>query len=537
MENTSMTMDSVLESARPVKAGEIINVRVIGFDEHNIIVDVGLKSEGLVPRGELARLGQVKENQELPALVKKINGPDGHSLLSFLEARRIMAWKDVKAAYSQKLKVKGVVIRRVKGGFAVDLGVDAFLPLTQVDIKPVGRPEEWLGRELEVLITELNEDRGNIVVSRRRLLEAERKQLQEETRKNLAEGQVRKGKVTKILQYGAFVDIGGLEGLLHKSEISWSYNDQVENVLKAGQELDVKIIKCDLDADKVALSLKQLLPDPWENIGSRYHAGDVVAGRITGACHDGFFVEVSPGVDGLVHLSELTWTDHVGDLKKLRLSGEQIRVQILAVNPAERRLSLSIKRLDLNPWNQVSEMFPSGARLRCKVKKLANPGAFVEIPQFPELEGIIHSGDTFWTSPVPEASSILSRGKETDVIVLGADVNRGRLSLGLKQVTADPFTTYRKGMTVSGVVTRKLKENVMVSLGRYAEGMLEPSHVTESPAVGTEVSAVIINVDRKARVIELSVTKYEEIQERAIMKKYLKPKNYPTLAQTTDWGR
>lgn len=528
-------MESVLENTRRVKAGEIITVRVIGADEHNIIVDVGLKSEGLVPREELSKLGQVNVGQELPALVKKINGPDGHSLLSILEARQFLAWQDIKTAYGRKLKVKGVVMRRVKGGFAVDLGVDAFLPLTQVDIKVVGHPEEWLGKEIEVLITELQEGRGNIVVSRRQLLEAERRKLQEETRKNLAEGQVRKGKVTKILQYGAFVDIGGIEGLLHKSEISWSCHDQVENMLKTGQEFEVKVVKYDPDADKVALSLKQLLPDPWENVKSKFHNGDVVTGRITGVYHDGLFVEVSPGVDGLVHLSELTWTDSVGDLKKLKLNGTKIKVQILSINFAERRLALSVKRLDPNPWEQVAARYPNGAKFACKVKKLANFGAFAEIPQFPELEGLIHINDTFWTDPAPGLSSILTPGKEVEVIVLGPDANRGRLSLGLKQTTADPFTEYRKGMTVSGTVTRKPRENVMISLSRYAEGLIRPLHITESPIAGAEVSAVVVNVDRKSRVIELSMTKYEEVQERAIMKKYLKPKNYPTLAETTNW--
>jgi small subunit ribosomal protein S1 len=510
------------QTVKDITEGDIIRGTVVEITPDSVIVDIGYKSEGAIPIHEFVNSrGQitVKVGDEVDVLLEQKEDSEGLVVLSREKAEKIKVWEEITRTFERGGVVQGTVIGKTKGGLIVDIGVKAFLPGSQVDLRPVRDLDSLVGQSFTMKIIKLNQRRGNIVLSRRSYLEEERREERERTLEMLEEGKIVRGKVKNLTEYGAFIDLGGLDGLLHITDMSWGRISHPSEVFTVGDEVEVMVLKLDRENQRVSLGLKQRFPDPWDSADERYPIGAKVKGRVVSLVDYGAFVELEPGIEGLVHVSEMSWKQRVRNPSKIVSIGDMVEVVVLDIDKKAKRISLGMKQAEPNPWLFVEEKYPVGMRVKGKVRNLTEYGAFVELEE--GIDGLIHISDMSWTKRIRHPSEVLKKGDWVETMVLRVDKNTHRISLGLKQVQTDPWQTivpekYRVGMNVKGKVVRLTDFGAFVELEDGIEGLLHVSEMRpervakpeDVVAVGDEVITKIIKLDADERKIGLSIKAY-----------------------------
>ena len=521
-------------------SGHVVNVT-----DSEVIVDVGSKCEGVISieefRDDWGNL-RVQAGDAIDVMMESSEERDGYVVLSHQKARRIKVWDDIEKAYQDQSPVTARVMEKIKGGLAVDIGVRAFLPGSQVDVKPVRDLDALLGQEISCRIIKLNKKRSNIVVSRKSFLEEELSKRKERTLELLAEDAEITGVVKNLTDYGAFVDIGGMDGLLHVTDLSWGRVGHPSEVLSVGQEVQVKVLKFDRERGRVSLGMKQLAPDPWLTVQEQFPAGARIQGKVLNLTDYGAFVELSPGVEGLVHVSEMTWSKRLKHPSKIVSPGDIVEVVILDVNPQNRRISLGLRQTEPNPWETLTERYPVGSILEGRVRNLTDFGAFVEVEE--GIDGLVHVSDLSWTRRVKRPSEMLKKGDTVRAVVLSIDPEQRRLSLGIKQLETDVWETFcsghQVGETITGQVVRKASFGVFVLLAEGIEGLCHISEISSEPVdkhsvpleVGQECSFRIIRMSPAEKKVGLSIKALEERREVRAPEK-IPPAHSSSSATTT----
>ena len=499
------------------REGEIVKAQVLSLTDTAVILEFGFKSEGSVPRDEFKDPDVLSPGDEVEVLLESLEDEDGVVVLSKRKADFLRVWEKIREAHENDRAVKGTLARKIKGGVTVDLmGVDAFLPGSQIALRRVPHIEDLLGETYKFKIIKLNKRRRNIVVSRRVILEAERERKKENLVKELLVGQVREGLVKNITDFGAFIDLGGLDGLLHITDMSWGRVGHPSEVVDIGQPVDIKVLDIDWDRERISLGLKQLLPYPWTDIDKKYPVGSRVQGKVVSITNYGAFVELEKGVEGLVHISEMSWTRNIRHPSKLVSIGDGIESVVLKVDPKEEKISLGMKQIEEDPWLSLPMQYPTGTTLGGTVRNLTSFGAFVEIE--PGIDGLVHVSDMSWTKRVEHPSEIVDKGDEVQVMVLDIDSDQKRISLGIKQLQDDPWPDivekFAPGVEPGGTVVRLQDKGVVVDLGDDIEGFVPISHTAVDDAerlveyfrAGEAVALRILESDAANRRIVLEVT-------------------------------
>lgn len=547
-----INMDQLMAEAADPTSGSVVDGFVVSQTETHLIVDVGTKQEASVPKAEFN--GQIPQNgAKIPVLITRMRGPEGRPLASWKQARERSNWDKIFAAFDGKKTIEGKITRRIKGGVSVDIGLDAFMPASQIDDRPVPEPEAWVGKTVPVRVLEMDRAKGNVLVSRRKVVEAEKEQKKSETLKTLEEGQVLKGRVTGLTKFGAFVDIGGMEGLLHISDIAWTKVDNPKKIFKIGDEVEVKVLKFDRAANRVSLGRKQLLPHPWDGIENRVKVGSIVKGKVAGFASFGAFVEVEPGVEGLIHVTEISWMERFQSPKDALKAGQEIRAKVVSLDRSSEKLSLSLKRLEENPWEKLGKSHPPGTVFEGEVIAVVPFGVFVKTPV--GLEALLRNQDLSWTDKPSTASQDLKPGAKIKVVVLDINPAKEKMSVGVRQLSQDPLKLLKVGQAVTGTIVKKGNFGLVVRLVSGVEGILrtnelkrkrsmfddktgkpaESEDVLNSYKEGDELTTSIIKIDRKERKVEFSLRRYERDQERQLLKKYSGDSGRPTLGEATGW--
>ncbi|MBX3132874.1 MAG: 30S ribosomal protein S1 [Gemmatimonadaceae bacterium] len=510
-----------------IEEGEIVKSRVLEIRENLVVLDIGFKSEGTIPLEEFKDMPELKVGDEVEVLLEHLEDSEGSVVLSKKKADFMRVWERIRVAYESDQPVTGTLVKKIKGGVVVDLmGVDAFLPGSQIALRRVPNIDELLGQTYEFKIIKLNKRRRNIVVSRRVILETERAGKREKLMKELNKDQVRKGVVKNITDFGAFIDLGGVDGLLHITDMSWGRISHPSEMVQIGMELEVKVLDIDWERERISLGLKQLQAYPWKDVADKFPVGTRVNGKVVSITNYGAFIELEPGIEGLVHISEMSWTRNVRHPSKLVSIGEAIEAVVLKVDSAEEKISLGMKQTEQDPWMVLPLKYPVGTRLNGKVRNLTSFGAFVEIE--PGIDGLIHISDMSWTKRVQHPSEVVKKGDAVDVVILNIDAENKRISLGLKQASEDPWLrigeTLPVGTELPGKVARLMDKGVVVDIGNDIEGFVPLSHlnltgqqVNSSADVAWEGMAMnvrILEVDPIHRRIVLGVVDIPAGQER-----------------------
>jgi len=527
----------------PPAQGEIYEGRVLKVTDKEVIVDFGYKTEGLVPIEQFVLPDgrvTVQPGDVVDVMVDRGIEVDGYILLSHEKAVRVRAWENLEKAYRERLLVSALVLGRTKGGLTVDVGVKAFMPASQIDVRPVPNPESLIGQYVPVRILKLNRRRGNVVVSRKLAIEEEINARKAAILEALEEGAVVTGVVKSLTDYGAFIDLGGLDGLLHVSDMSYGRVNHPSELLNVGDEITVKVLKVDREKERVSLGLKQLLPDPWETAAERYPVGSRVVGRVMSITDYGAFVELEPGIEGLIHITEMTWSRRLKHPSKVVKVGDQVQAVVLSVQPAERRISLGIKQLEPDPWTTVEQRYSVGSIVEGRVRKLTDFGAFVEIEE--GIDGLVHISDLSWSKRVKHPSEVLKKGQVVQAVVLHIDGANRRLSLGIKQLQPDAWETFFRshqvGDVVRGRVTRAATFGVFVELAEGVEGLCHNSEIPgaaqrpkgEPPLeIGKEYDFKIIRLSEAEKRIGLSIRALTADEERSRLIEYQRQATSATM--------
>jgi small subunit ribosomal protein S1 len=498
------------------RRGAILKGTVIGKAGDDAVIDVGLKSEGLINKSEFDDWAAIVPGLALEVLLEEIADENGVIQLSKRKADRIRGWERILESNAEGDVVEGRGMRKIKGGLLVDIGVPVFLPASQVDIRRPSDIGVFIGKTIRAEILKIDLERRNIVISRRKVIEQERAAAKETLMTNIAEGDLVKGTVTNIADFGAFVDLGGIDGLLHITDMSWGRVNHPRELCSIGSELEVKILRIDREKEKIALGLKQKEPSPWEKIGERFPVQSRTTGKVVNLVSYGVFVHLAEGVEGLVHISEMSWTRRINHPSEMVGVGDEIEVVVLEINPDKQEISLGIKQTEMNPWELVAEKYPPGTVIEGTVRNLANYGAFVEIE--PGIDGLLHVSDISWTEKISHANEKYARGDTVKCVVLDIDQEKQRVGLGVRQLTEDPWLTaipdaYKPGMVVHGTVTKITNFGVFVELEEGLEGLLHISELSDEKVddpqeivkVGEEVDVKILRVDTPDRKIGLSL--------------------------------
>ncbi|MEM7168133.1 MAG: 30S ribosomal protein S1 [Planctomycetota bacterium] len=504
------------ESVGDIEVDAIVQGTVVSVTKDSVMVDVGYKSEGVVPLDHFEDPSSVAEGMSIDVLLEAVEDEEGLVLLSKRKADRIRGWEKVIATYNEGDVVKGKVTRKIKGGLLLDIGVPVFLPASQISIRRVGDVAEFIGKDLECKIIKIDEPRMNIVVSRRKLLEEQREEEKTALLKEIEIGQIRKGVVKNITDFGAFVDLGGIDGLLHITDMSWGRINHPSELVKIDDEIDIKVLKVDKERERISLGLKQTQPSPWDNIEERYPVGSKVTGNVVNVLSYGAFVELEEGIEGLVHVSEMSWTRRVNHPSAMVKVGDELDVVVLDIKKDKQEISLGMKQVEINPWTLVNEKYPVGSMVGGVVRNLTNYGAFVELEE--GIDGLLHVSDMSWTKKVLHPSEVLKKGDEVQAVVLEVDQERKRVALGIKQMEEDPWVRsipeiYQIGTVVRGAVTKITNFGAFVQLEDDLEGLLHISelsdHKINSPeecvAVNQTVDVKVIKIDTENRKIGLSL--------------------------------
>jgi small subunit ribosomal protein S1 len=495
--------------------GRIVSGRVVEIVGDQVVVDVGYKSEGLVQLNEWEEEPPPQAGDNVEVLLEGMEDDTGEIVLSRKKAHRMRAWETVITRYHEGDVVKGRVTRKIKGGLLVDIGVNVFLPASQVDIRRPSDIADYIDQEIECMILKIDESRRNIVVSRRKLIEITREQQKKQLLEEIGVGQIRKGTVKNIADFGAFVDLGGIDGLLHITDMSWGRINHPSDMLKIDDQVEVMVLHVDKDREKIALGLKQKSASPWENVEKKYPVGTRVTGEVVNVMNYGAFVKLEEGIEGLVHISEMSWTKRINHPSELVNIADKIEVVVLGINRDKQEISLGMKQTQVNPWDQVAGKYPPGTMVDGTVRNLTNYGAFIEIEE--GIDGLLHISDMSWTRKIGHPNEILEKGQKISCQVLNVDQDRKRIALGLKQLKDDPWESdipgrYEPSDVVKGKVTKLTNFGVFVELEPGLEGLLHISeladHKVDSPEevvkVGDEIEVKILRVDRGERKIGLS---------------------------------
>ncbi|MBD0305485.1 MAG: 30S ribosomal protein S1 [Nitrospiraceae bacterium] len=521
------------ETFRNFEEGTIIEGQVVAISKDKVIVDIGYKSEGIIAADQFSgeELQTIKVGDRVQVYIEDREDAEGNLVLSKEKADKMKVWEDLEKAYKEEKIVDGRILSRIKGGMMVDIGVKAFLPGSQIDLHPVRDLDALVGKTFPLKIIKINHRRGNVVVSRRVLLEETRDRKRQTTLSTLKEGQLISGTVKNITEYGAFIDLGGIDGLLHITDMSWGRVGHPSELFVVGDKVEVMVLKYDRDTGRISLGLKQKSADPWSNVMSKYQIGTRVRGKVVSLTDYGAFVELEPGVEGLVHVSEMSWTHEVRHPSRLVSVGDQVEAAVLNVDSANRKISLGMKQTAPNPWDMVETKYPSGTRIEGKVKSLTDFGAFIGLDE--GIDGLIHISDMSWTKHIKHPSELFKKGQKVEAVVLRIDKEKERLSLGYKQLTRDPWDEeipqrYKVGASTTGKVTKVTDFGVFVELDGGVEGLI---HISETGLESTvrledkfkpqdEITAKIIKADREERKIALSLREHQIDSERTQLDEY-----------------
>jgi small subunit ribosomal protein S1 len=515
----------------------IVTGTVVKITDKHVVVDIGLKSEGLIPLEQvLDATGVSKFNAgDTVEVVVEREEAEGGYLVSYDKAQRLKVWDKLEQAANDKVPVKGMVLSRVKGGLTVDIGIKAFLPGSQVEVRPVRNLDGYIGTEIEVRVIKLNKKRGNVVISRKELLEEDQNAKKAVTLATLEEGSILTGTVKNLTDYGAFVDMGGLDGLLHITDMSWGRLTHPRDLVNVGDEIQVKVLKFDKDKQRVSLGFKQLTPDPWLDATERYPIGAQVRGRVLSVTDYGAFIELEQGIEGLVHVSEMTWSKRMKHPSKMVKPGDEVDTIILSVNPNDRRISLGMKQLQDNPWEQLEDKYPTGAIIEGRVRNLTDFGAFIEIED--GIDGLVHVSNLSWTKRIKHPSEVLKKGEKVRAIVLGVEPENRRLSLGVKQLQPDVWDTFfaqhRVGDVIKGKILRTAQFGAFVEIAEGVEGLCHVSEAVDATGkpvamdVDSEHEFKIVKMNQEEKKVGLSIRAVGEEASRAEVESYKEREKTP----------
>jgi len=523
------------ESLRTVEEGQIVKGTVIDITPDHVTIDVGYKCEGQIPIQEFLKRDKkvnVKIGDRIDVLLERKESEEGLLILSKEKADKVNVWGEISRSCREGEVIEGEIVSKVKGGLSVDIGgIFAFLPGSQIDLKPIRNLDSLMGKQLKFKVIKFNRKRNNIVLSRRILLEEERKLLREGTLKSIQEGAIVEGTVKGLTDYGAFIDLGGMDGLLHITDIAWGRIGHPSEKLSVGERIKVKVLHFDREKEKVSLGLKQALPDPWDSVPERYPVGSRVKGKVVNVTDYGVFVELEEGIEGLVHISELTWSKKMKHPSKIVHIGDPVEVMVLDCDPVKRRISLGMKQIEANPWTLIEEKYPVGTKVVGRVKTITDFGIFIGFEE--GVDGLVHVSEMSWTKKIKHASELYKKGQEVVAVVLNIDTKNERFSLGIKQLTPDPWKEvarrYRKGEVVTGKITNLTDFGAFVELEEGIEGLVHVSEINrekvERPSdvlkVGDKISTVVLHIDPNERRIGLSIKGLKDKAEKAEIEKYM----------------
>jgi len=505
-------------SISSMEVGQILKGKIVELTPDFVVVDVGLKSEGLIPMNEFNDPNELQLGNDIEVLLDRAEGEDGQIVLSREKARRQRQWEFILEHCEEGSIVEGKVIRKVKGGLMVDIGMEAFLPGSQIDNKRIKNIDDYVDKTYDFKILKINIERKNIVVSRRELLEEERSSKKAELLENITEGETRKGIVKNITDFGVFLDLDGIDGLLHITDMTWKRIKHPSEMVQLNDELDVMILHIDKEKGRVALGLKQKESNPWEEIEERYPTGTKVKGKIVNLVPYGAFIEIEPGIEGLIHVSEMSWVKNVTDPSEIVTKGDELEAIVLSVQKNEGKISLGIKQTEKNPWENVDTKFPVGSTVKAEIRNLTNYGAFVELE--PGIDGLIHISDLSWIKKVSHPSEVLKKGDTVEALILSVDQESKKITLGIKQLGDNPWESIEKtlpiGTVVKGVVTKITAFGAFTELENGIEGLIHVTELSDQAfgkvedvvAVGDNVTAKVIKLDPEHKKISLSIKDY-----------------------------
>lgn len=515
-----------------LEQGKLVTGKISQVNDQEVLIDVNYKSEGVIDRAEFKDTDSLEIGSEIEVFVEKLEDEDGRLILSKQKADFVRVWDRIHAAFENNEVVRGTLTKRIKGGVVVDLfGIDAFLPGSQIDLRQIPDINALIGQEYDLKVIKVNKARRNIVVSRRVVLEEERNKQRGDVLETLEKGQVRKGIVKNITDFGAFIDLGGVDGLLHITDMSYKRINHPTEMLQLGQEVEVMVLDFNDKKERISLGMKQLKPHPWKDIAERYPEGAIVKGKVVSITDYGAFVELDSGVEGLIHVSEMSWTQHVKHPSKILTVGQEVEAVVLKVEEDAERISLGMKQLESDPWDSIETELPPGARVVGEIRNIASFGAFVEIKE--GVDGLIHVSDMSWTKKITHPNEMVKKGDKVECVVLAVDKEKRRISLSMKHLTEDPWdtidSTYPVNSEVKGKIVRMLDRGVVVELADGIEGFIPVSKLTAEyikvPAdafkVGDEVPATVTEIDQNNRKIFLSVVDYFKNRESAELKAWM----------------
>lgn len=540
-QSMSDLMDLYEESFKRFAEGEVVTGKIISVDKDHVLVDIGYKSEGQIRIHEFKdENGEINAaiGDEVEVMVEWWDDDEERVVLSKEKAANVKVWEEIKQAHEKDATIEGTITSRVKGGFSVDIGVQAFLPGSQADLRPIRNLDDLVGKRFEFKILKYNRKRSNIVLSRRVLLEAEREAKRSATLGTLAEGKVMEGVVKNITEYGVFVDLGGVDGLLHITDISWGRVKHPSELFSVGDEIAVKVLNFDLEKERVSLGMKQLSEDPWNTAAERYPIGTRVTGRVVSLTDYGAFVELEEGIEGLIHVSEMSWTRKVRHPSKVVAVGEEVDAVVLDMKPDNRRISLGMKQVKPNPWDVIAEKYPVGTTIEGKIKNITDFGLFIGIDE--GIDGLVHISDISWTKRIKHPSEVFKKGEMVQAIVLDIEKDNERFSLGIKQLQDDPWKTvaerYEVGKEITGTITNLTDFGVFVELEEGIEGLVHVSEISKEKIktpvgmfnVGDAITAKVMNINSDERRIGLSIKRLEMDDDEGILNEYVNNMKAPT---------
>ncbi|MDI1318817.1 MAG: 30S ribosomal protein S1 [bacterium] len=532
-----------------LKEGTIVSGVITEIRANEVVVDIGGKAEGVIPANEFADLGELQIGSTIEVILEKLEDKEGNPILSYEQAQQKKNWENILVKCQEGSIVPGRVKAKVKGGLIVSIGVDSFLPASHIDIQPPKNLDQYVGQTYDFKVLKINHERQNIVLSRRELIEEQRINKRRDLLEKLQPGQIRKGVVKNITDFGAFIDLDGMDGLLHITDMSWGRIGHPSELLKQGEEIEVMIIDINREKERVSLGLKQTKNNPWDNIDHKFPVGSKIHGKVVNLVPYGAFIELEPGVEGLVHITEMSWTKRITKPSELLKVGQELDAVVLGIQKEEQKISLGLRQLEPNPWDMVRHNYPVGARVRGKVRNMTTYGAFVELEE--GIDGMVHVSDMSWTRKINHPSEMLKKGDEVDAIVLDVDPNQQRISLGMKQLATDPWTDidsfFRIGDVVPGVISKITTFGAFVELKDGIDGMVHISQIQEDRVdkvkdvlkPGQEVTARVIKIDREQRRIGLSIkaanyTAEQLAQETATYEQFSKSSGASDLTNLGD---
>jgi small subunit ribosomal protein S1 len=534
-------MELYEESLKSVQEGGLVRGTIVHVDKEFVLVDIGYKSEGQIPIGEFIDAGgnvTARVGDPVDVLLERREDDEGIIILSKEKAAKIRIWDEIKEIYEKGGTIRGQIIARVKGGMSVDIGLPAFLPGSQINLKPIKDFDSHIGTVQDFKILKYNKRRSNIVLSRRAILESERAAMRDKTLQHLQVGAVMEGTVKNITEYGLFIDLGGIDGLLHITDMSWGRVGHPSELYRVGDKITVKILNFDSDSGRVSLGLKQLKPDPWSKANERYTLGMKMKGRVVNLADYGAFVEIEEGIEGLIHVSEMSWTRKVRHPSQILKVGDEIEAMVMNIDTGNKRISLGLKQVEPNPWDVIGERYPVGTTIEGRIKNITDFGIFIGIDE--GIDGLVHISDISWTKRIKHPSELYKKGQTVQAVVLNIEKENERFSLGIKQLTSDPWdevpSKYKPGTRVTGTVTNVTDFGVFVELEEGIEGLIHVSELSKEKTgdplsrfnVDDVIQAKVINVSRGEKKIGLSIKRLEESEDREIYKSYLDGRNGAT---------